>query len=87
MDQFLTYGFGKDDDPGNFDAAARTAGAGADEHDEQQDVPGQFGPVVEIGGGITGRGDDGGHLKSRLPEGLLKGGIHMPDIEHDDKDT
>ena len=62
-----------DDDAGELDAAGGGAGAGAQEHQDEQHVLGQLRPQVEIGGSVAGGGDDGSDLEGGLADDLLQG--------------
>ena len=79
------------DGTGNFQPAAGGAGAGAQEHEDEQDVLGQLRPQVEIGGSVAGGGDDGGDLEGGLSDDLLQGVVlggdadaHQDDGHQDD---
>ena len=67
---FFAGGFRQDNGPAHLDAAARTAGAAADKHDEQQHAPGELWPQGEIRSSIAGSGYDGGDLEKGIEEGF-----------------
>ena len=68
---------------GNLDAAAGTAGTGTYKHQHDQNGFAGFRPLVEIRGGKAGGGDNRSHLKGRLCQGTEQATGKMPDIEGD----
>ena len=82
----LFYFLKRNHDTGYLHASARTAGTGADKHDEQQDCFGKLRPAVVINGGVSRCGDNGGNLERRLVECHKQGREQAPDIDGDEQD-
>ena len=83
----LFYFLKRNHDTGYLHASARTAGTGADKHDEQQDCFGKLRPAVVINGGVSRCGDNGGNLERRLVECHKQGREQAPDIDGDEQDA
>ena len=74
----------QNEETAHLDAAAGTAGAGANEHEHDQNLFREGRPQVKIAAGKAGGGDDGTHLKSSLPQCLAKAVVHTINIGGDD---
>lgn len=81
--KFLTDRLKEDHDAGNLDAAAGTARAGADKHEEHQHRLAGSIPQVKVSGGKAGGGDDGRHLKGGMRQRLKSAGAGVQDIHKD----
>ena len=83
--EFLPHRLKQYYEAGYFDTAAGTAGTGAYEHQKHQDDLAAFRPLLEIGGGKAGGGDDGSHLKSSLSHGVEDASAGFQDINGNDR--
>ena len=79
-------GLEKQQGPGQLQAARRTAGAGAGNHQNHEDGLGEAGPEVEVRGGEACGGDDAAHLEGCLTDGLAHRVVEAPEIPGDEKD-
>ena len=82
--ELLGQGLTQNEETAHLDAAAGTAGAGANEHEHDQNLFREGRPQVKIAAGKAGGGDDGAHLKSGLPQRLAKAVVHTINIRSDD---
>lgn len=83
--QLQEHGFDQHDNTGNLDAAARTARARADKHQQHENGAAGLRPQVEVRGGKARRCDDRGNLKGGLRERIERASRHAADIEEDDR--
>ena len=79
-------GLAHDHDSGDLHTAAGTAGAGAAEHDQDEQGPGVLRPLVKVRRRETGRRDDRADLESRVMEGQKERREHAPDVDRDRDD-
>ena len=71
--------------PGDLHAAAGGAGAGADDHEAQQNGFRKTGPLVKVRRGKACGCGDTGNLEGCVAEGFLQGGVLPPDVPGDEQ--
>ena len=68
--QFLSHGLEHDQKTGDLDSAAGAAGAGAQEHQHDEQCLGQLRPDIEVISRESGRRDNGSNLECGMAQGL-----------------